>query len=105
MRDLSLVKNLIAQLSDRYAFGNIIGKNHQMQKIYNLIQQAVPTDTTILIEGESGTGKELIARAIHYNRNRKEKPFIKVDCASLVESLLESELFGHVKGAFTGVLK
>ena len=103
-RDLSLVKNLIEQLSERYAFGNIIGKNYKMQRIYELIQQIAPTDATVLIEGESGTGKELIARAIHYNSNRKEKPFIKVDCGSLVDSLLESELFGHVKGAFTGAI-
>ena len=103
-RDLSLVKNLIEQLSERYAFGNIIGKNYKMQRIYELIQQIAPTDATVLIEGESGTGKELIARAIHYNSSRKEKPFIKVDCGSLVDSLLESELFGHVKGAFTGAI-
>ena len=103
-RDLSLVKNLIEQLSERYAFGNIIGKNYKMQRIYELIQQISPTDAIVLIEGESGTGKELIARAIHYNSSRKEKPFIKVDCASLVDSLLESELFGHVKGAFTGAI-
>lgn len=103
-RDLSLVKNLMGQLSERYTFGNIIGKNYKMQRIYELIQQIAPTDTIVLITGESGTGKELIARAIHYNSNRREKPFIKVDCASLVESLLESELFGHVKGAFTGAI-
>lgn len=103
-RDLSIVKNLIEQLQDKYSFGNIIGKNHKMQKIYDLIQQVAHTDTTILITGESGTGKELIARSIHYNSSRKDKPFIKVDCASLVESLLESELFGHVKGAFTGAI-
>ncbi|MBI3376906.1 MAG: sigma 54-interacting transcriptional regulator [Nitrospirae bacterium] len=103
-RDLSLVKNLIEQLSERYAFGNIIGKNYKMQRIYDLIQQVAHTDTVVLITGESGTGKELIARAIHYNSSRKDKPFIKVDCASLVESLLESELFGHVKGAFTGAI-
>ena len=103
-RDLSIVKNLIEQLQGKYSFGNIIGKNHKMQKIYDLIQQVAHTDTTILIAGESGTGKELIAMAIHYNSSRKDKPFIKVDCASLVESLLESELFGHVKGAFTGAI-
>lgn len=103
-RDVSLIKNLLEQLSEKHAFGNIIGKNHEMQRIYDLIQQVAPTDATILITGESGTGKELIARTIHYNSNRKEKPFIKVDCASLVENLLESELFGHVKGAFTGAI-
>ncbi|MBI5044246.1 MAG: sigma 54-interacting transcriptional regulator, partial [Nitrospirae bacterium] len=103
-RDLSIVKNLIEQLQGKYSFSNIIGKNHKMQKIYDLIQQVAHTDTVVLITGESGTGKELIARAIHYNSSRKDKPFIKVDCASLVESLLESELFGHVKGAFTGAI-
>jgi PAS domain S-box-containing protein len=103
-RDLSLIKSLIAELYGKYSFGNIIGKNHKMQRIYDLIHQVAPTDATILITGESGTGKELIARAIHYNSDRREKPFIKVDCASLVENLLESELFGHVKGAFTGAI-
>ena len=103
-RDLSLVKNLIEQLQGKYSFDNIVGKNHGMQKIYALIQQVAPTDATVLITGESGTGKEMIAGTIHYNSARREKPFVKVDCASLVENLLESELFGHVKGAFTGAI-
>jgi PAS domain S-box-containing protein len=103
-RDLSLIKSLIEQLQGKYSFGNIVGKNKEMQRIYDLIQQVASADATILITGESGTGKELIARTIHYNSSRKDKPFIKVDCASLVENLLESELFGHVKGAFTGAI-
>ena len=103
-RDLSIVKNLIEQLQGKYSFDNIVGKNHEMQKIYALIRQVAPTDATVLITGESGTGKEMIAGTIHYNSARREKPFVKVDCASLVENLLESELFGHVKGAFTGAI-
>lgn len=103
-RDMSIVKDLIEQLQGKYSFGNIIGKNHKMQKIYDLIQQVASTITTILITGESGTGKELLAKAIHYNSSRKDKPFVKIDCAALAENLLESELFGHVKGAFTGAI-
>jgi transcriptional regulator with GAF, ATPase, and Fis domain len=75
-----------------------------MQDVYRLIAQCAPTNTTVLITGESGTGKELIARAIHYNSLRKDKPIVTVDCTSLSENLLESELFGHVKGAFTGAI-
>jgi DNA-binding NtrC family response regulator len=83
---------------------NIVGLSPQMQAVYRLIAQCAPTSSTVLITGESGTGKELIARAIHYNSLRKDKPFVAVDCNSLSENLLESELFGHVKGAFTGAV-
>ena len=80
----------------------IIGQSLPMKKIFEKILKVAPTDSTVLISGESGTGKELVARAIHANSNRKEREFVAVDCSSLVETLLESELFGHVKGSFTG---
>lgn len=81
---------------------NLIGESHQMKEIYNLIHTVAPTDTTVLILGESGTGKELVAKAIHLNSKRKYFPMVTVNCGALPESLLESELFGHEKGAFTG---
>lgn len=92
------------ELQDRYHFGNIIGKSAQMQRIFQLIEKVAPTKATVLITGASGTGKELIARAIHYNSPRKEQPFISVNCGALPETLLESELFGHEKGAFSGAV-
>jgi len=82
----------------------IVGSSPRMQEIYSLIHKVAPTDSTVLITGETGTGKELIARAIHYNSLRRNKPFFTVDCNSLVETLFESELFGHVKGSFTGAI-
>ena len=81
---------------------NLIGESYQMKKIYELIQTVAPTDTTVMIRGESGTGKELVAKAIHINSRRKYFPIIPVNCGALAESILESELFGHEKGAFTG---
>jgi len=96
--------NLKSEVSSKYRFENIIGLSPQMQAVYRLIAQCAPTSSTILVTGESGTGKELIARAIHYNSLRKDKPFVPVDCNSLSENLLESELFGHVKGSFTGAV-
>lgn len=96
--------NLKSEVSSKYRFENIIGSSPQMQAVYRLIAQCAPTNSTILLTGESGTGKEVIARAIHYNSLRKDKSFVAVDCNSLSESLLESELFGHVKGAFTGAV-
>ena len=95
---------LKTQVSSKYRFENIIGSSPRMQEVYRLIAQCAPTNTTVLLTGESGTGKELIARAIHYNSLRKDKPIVPVDCTSLSENLLESELFGHVKGAFTGAI-
>ncbi len=80
----------------------IIGTSPKMTDVYNLVLKVAPTDSTVLINGETGTGKELIAKAIHFNSHRKDKPFLTVDCSSLVETLFESELFGHVKGSFTG---
>ena len=101
-RDLSEVKALNEQLKSLYTFENLIGKNRQMQEIYELIQQVAPMSTTVLIQGESGTGKELVAQAIHHRSERTDKAFVSVNCGALAESLLESELFGHVKGAYTG---
>ncbi len=96
--------DLKSELSSKYRFENIIGSSPQMQSVYRLIAKCAPTSSTVLLTGESGTGKELIARAIHYNSLRRDKPFVTVDCSSLSENLLESELFGHVKGAFTGAV-
>jgi DNA-binding NtrC family response regulator len=93
------------QLEKKYHFGNLIGKSHKMQEIYELIKTVSQTDSTVLIQGESGTGKELVANAIHFNSRRKNDPFIKVSCAALSETILESELFGHEKGAFTGAIQ
>lgn len=95
------VKYLRSQVTRRYSLQNIIGKSRAMQEIYNKIEQIADTRTTALITGESGTGKELVARALHYNSSRKDKPFVAINCAALPESLIESELFGHERGAFT----
>ena len=96
--------NLKNEVSARYRFENIIGSSPPMQAVFRLIARCAPTNSTVLVRGESGTGKELIARAIHHNSLRKDKPFVTVDCTSLSENLLESELFGHVKGSFTGAV-
>ena len=87
-----------------YRFENIIGTSAPMQQVFRLIARCAPTNSTVMLRGESGTGKELIARAIHFNSLRKDKPFVPVDCTSLSENLLESELFGHVRGSFTGAM-
>jgi Nif-specific regulatory protein len=92
------------ELQQKYEFRNIIGTSKEMREIYDQIAQVAHTNTTVLIRGESGTGKELVAHAIHYNSPRSSKPFVKVNCAALPESLIESELFGHEKGAFTGAV-
>ncbi len=88
----------------RYSFGNIIGKSKPMQDIFDTVRKVAPTTATVLIEGESGTGKELVARSIHFNSDRQQGPFVAVNCSALSENLLESELFGHEKGAFTGAV-
>ncbi len=107
LQNYQLVKEnrlLSEALSDRYKFGNIIGKSRPMQEIYGLISKVSQTKTSVLITGDSGTGKELIANAIHYNSPRKDRPFVSINCGALTETLLESELFGHEKGAFTGAV-
>ncbi len=88
----------------QYSFGNIIGKSKVMQDVFETIRKVAPTNATVLIEGESGTGKELVAKSIHFNSTRREKSFVAVNCSALAETLLESELFGHEKGAFTGAV-
>jgi DNA-binding NtrC family response regulator len=93
------------QLSERFDFINIIGENPRILKIFNEIQKVAPTNSTVLLHGESGTGKELFARAIHAHSKRAARQFVAVDCNTFSSSLLESELFGHVKGAFTGAIK
>src|SRR5512133_1330314 len=93
------------EISSHHGFDNFVGESREMQKVYRRIIQVAPTDSTVLITGESGTGKELVARAIHRNSPRREMPFVAVDCTALAENLLESELFGHVKGSFTGAIQ
>jgi DNA-binding NtrC family response regulator len=93
------------QLRDKYEFSNIIGRSPAMQKVFSRISKVIKTDSTILILGESGTGKELIAKAIHSNGTRRDKPFIAVHCGAIPENLLESELFGHTRGSFTGAVR
>jgi DNA-binding NtrC family response regulator len=97
-------RDLRSRLEDKFHFKNIIGRSEKMVKIFELIRHIAPYDSSVLIIGESGTGKELIANAIHYNSPRASMPFIKVSCASLSEGIIESELFGHEKGAFTGAV-
>ncbi len=98
------VKALKDELSEKYRIDNIIGNSSQMQDIYKTIGRIAESKATVLIQGESGTGKELVANAVHYNSLRKNGPFIKMNCAALPETLLESELFGHEKGSFTGAV-
>ncbi len=95
-------RELKKRLGEHFDFGNIIGRSRAMQNVFETLSLVAPSDATVLINGESGTGKELIAAALHHNSKRKHGPFIKVNCAALHENLLESELFGHEKGAFTG---
>ena len=95
------VRHLRAQVSNRYAFHQLIGKSQTMQDVYSKIEQVAESRTTVLITGESGTGKELVARALHYNSARRDRPLIAINCAALPETLIESELFGHERGSFT----
>ncbi len=93
------------QLRDRYEFANIIGNSEAMQQVFSRMKRIIKTDSTVLILGESGTGKELVAKAVHFNGARQDKPFIAINCSAIPENLLESELFGHTKGSFTGAIK
>ena len=104
IRDITLLRDLERELRERHWFHNMIGKSRKMQDIFCLLEDLANLETTVLITGESGTGKELVARAIHYSGQRAFNPFVAVNCSALTESLLESELFGHVKGAFTGAI-
>ena len=90
------------QLQERGAFGELVGASEQMRQIYSLIEQVAPSSASVLITGDSGSGKELVARTLHQKSPRKEKPFIAINCSAIPETLMESELFGHEKGAFTG---
>ena len=98
-------RNLKARLDAQFDFGHIIGRSPSMRDLFETLALVAPSEATLLIQGESGTGKELVANAIHHNSPRREKPFVKVNCAALPETLLENELFGHEKGAFTGATR
>ena len=99
---LKAIRRLQEEVKGQYSFGNIVGRSASMTNIFDLVKIAAEVDRTVLITGESGTGKELVARAIHYNGPRRDHPFVVVDCSGLAEHLLESELFGHARGSFTG---
>lgn len=103
--DISVVRNLSKHIEERFHFKNIIGRSKPMQRVFSMMENVIDTDSTVLLTGQSGTGKEIIARAIHLNSERKSEPFIAVNCTAFAETLLESELFGHEKGAFTGAIK
>jgi sigma-54 dependent transcriptional regulator, acetoin dehydrogenase operon transcriptional activator AcoR len=103
--DISEIKNLSAHLKEYFKYENIVGKNKEIKQIITLLESVSQTDSSVLVTGESGTGKELAARAIHINSSRKTMPFIAINCSAFAESLIESELFGHEKGAFTGAIK
>jgi PAS domain S-box-containing protein len=102
--DTTRIYQLQEAAEERFSFTNIIGRNEAMQEVFELIKMVSETDSTVLLTGESGTGKELVASAIHFNSLRKNRVFVKVNCAALNEGVLESELFGHVRGAFTGAI-
>ena len=105
VRDLLLENRVLREeIHRKYDFENIIGKSNSIRKVYEMIEAVAETDSTVLISGNSGTGKELVARALHYKSHRKNKPFIAVNCGAISENLIESELFGHKKGAFTGAI-
>ncbi|NOY52931.1 MAG: sigma-54-dependent Fis family transcriptional regulator [Deltaproteobacteria bacterium] len=95
-------RNLRRLVGKEYKFKNFVGDSDEMQKVFSLVEKVADTDSTVLIQGDSGTGKELVARAVHFNSHRSDGPFIPINCAAIPRDLLESELFGHVKGAFTG---
>ena len=105
IRDITRLNELEQELKERYSYQKLIGKSSRMRAIYKLLEDLADLETTVLITGESGTGKELVAKALHNSGKRAFKPFVTVNCSALAENLLESELFGHVKGAFTGAVK
>ena len=105
LRDVTELETLRSELQQQEYFFNLVGKNHRMQALYQLVQDLSDSDATVLVLGESGTGKELVATAIHGASQRCKSSFVKVNCSALSEGLLESELFGHVKGAFTGAMR
>ncbi|MFP6588951.1 MAG: sigma-54 dependent transcriptional regulator, partial [Candidatus Latescibacterota bacterium] len=98
-------RRLRSELQSRYGFGNMIGKAKSMAQVFTYIETVADSPATVLVTGESGTGKELVARSLHYNSSRRNGPFIRLNCAALPKDLMESELFGHEKGAFTGAIK
>jgi DNA-binding NtrC family response regulator len=98
------IEELRGEVEEKYSFEKIIGRSPELERIFQILRKVSPTDSTILITGESGTGKEVVARAVHYNSHRRNGPFVAVDCASIPDTLIENELFGHEKGAFTGAL-
>ncbi|HEY0670704.1 MAG TPA: sigma-54 dependent transcriptional regulator [Longimicrobiales bacterium] len=102
---IDLTRRLRSELETRHRIGNVIAASPKMRKVMQLVAKVAPSNSTVLITGETGTGKDVIARAIHYNSPRRDGPFVVADCASLSESLLESELFGHVRGSFTGAIR
>ena len=104
-QDITELKNLTNHLNDKFQLSNIIGKSKSMDKVYRLMENVSKSDSTILLTGESGTGKELVGRAIHLNSYRRSQPFVAINCSAFVETLLESELFGHERGAFTGAIQ
>lgn len=103
-RDVSRMGTFSEPLKGKHKVSHVIGKNHKMREIYELLPEIAKTKSTVLIEGESGVGKELLAHAVHELSPRRDKPFIRVNCGALAEGILESELFGHVRGAFTGAI-
>ncbi len=103
--DISELRNLSEHLREKFRYDSIIGRNKKMEKVFTLLDSVSQTDSSVLITGESGTGKELVARAIHLNSPRRNGPFVALNCSAFAESLIESELFGHEKGAFTGAVR
>src|SRR5581483_4392123 len=97
--------SITQELGERYRFENIVGTSGTMQAVFRLLEKIIESDSTVLIQGESGTGKELIARAIHYNGPRQKRAFVVQNCSAFNDNLLESALFGHMKGSFTGAIK
>jgi Nif-specific regulatory protein len=98
-------KRLLNELENKYRITNIVGNSNKMREVFQMVSQVCKSNATVLVRGESGTGKELVANSVHYNSNRAHAPFVKVNCAAIPVNLIESELFGHEKGAFTGAIK